>query len=95
MWGLPSIFIVYGAVAAPQVNSKLGKLLGDASYSIYLIQMLSIPVFYKLLVVLGIELNNDFLALACLIATAIAGTVMYLFIEKPMTHLIKTRLYAE
>ena len=95
LWGLPSIFIVYGAVAAPQINSKLGKLLGDASYSIYLIQMLSIPVFYKLLVVLGIELSNDFLALACLIATAIAGTVMYLFIEKPMTHMIKTCVYSK
>ena len=95
LWGLPSIFIVYGAVAAPQINSKLGKLLGDASYSIYLIQMLSIPIFYKLLVVLGIESSNDFLALACLIATTIAGTVMHLFIEKPMTHLIKTCVYSK
>ena len=95
LWGLPSIFIVYGAVAAPQINSKLGKLLGDASYSIYLIQMLSIPIFYKLLVVLGIESSNDFLALACLVATTIAGTVMHLFIEKPMTHLIKTCVYSK
>ena len=95
LWGLPSVLIVYGVVAAPQINSKLGKLLGDASYSIYLIQMLSIPVFYKLLTVLGIQLSNDFLAIACLLATAIGGTVMYLFIEKPMTHLIKTRVYAK
>lgn len=94
LWGLPSVFIVYGAVAAPQIKSKVGKLLGDASYSIYLIQMLTIPVFYKLIVVLGIELSNDFLALVCLIATAIAGTLMYLFIEKPITHLIKKRVYS-
>ena len=95
LWGLPSIFIVYGVVAAPQINSKLGKLLGDASYSIYLIQVFSIPIFYKLLVALNIQLSNDVLALACLIATAIAGTVMYLFIEKPMTHLIKERVYSK
>jgi exopolysaccharide production protein ExoZ len=94
LWGLPSILIVYGVVAAPQINSKLGKLLGDASYSIYLIQMLSIPAFYKILTVLGINLSNDFLAIACLLATAIGGTVMYLFIEKPMIHMIKRRVYA-
>ena len=95
LWGFPSVLIVYGAVAAPQINSRLGKLLGDASYSIYLIQVLTIPVFYKVFTVLGIQLSNDFLALVCLLATAIGGTVMYLFIEKPMTHLIKTRVYAK
>ena len=57
--------------------------------------MLSIPVFYKFLVALDIELSNDFLALACLITTAIAGTVMYLLVEKPMTHWIKTRVYSK
>jgi len=95
LWGLPSMFIVYGAVAAPQINSKLGKLLGDASYSIYLIQLVTISLFYKLIGVLGIELNNDFLALACLIATAIVGTVIHLFIEKPMTHLLRKRVYSK
>ena len=94
LWGLPSVLIVYGAVTTPQVSSKLGKLLGDASYSIYLIQMLSIPVFYKILSFLNIQLSNDLLAIACLIATAIGGTVMYLLIEKPMTQLIKRRVYA-
>jgi exopolysaccharide production protein ExoZ len=94
LWGLPSVLIVYGAVTTPQVSSKLGKLLGDASYSIYLIQMLSIPVFYKLLSFLNIQLSNDLLAIACLIATAIGGTVMYLLIEKPMTQSIKRRVYA-
>jgi exopolysaccharide production protein ExoZ len=94
LWGLPSVLIVYGAVTTPQVSIKLGKLLGDASYSIYLIQMLSIPVFYKILSFLNIQLNNDLLAITCLIATAIGGTVMYLLIEKPMTQLIKRRVYA-
>lgn len=94
LWGLPSVLIVYGAVAAPQVSSKFGKLLGDASYSIYLIQILSIPVFYKLLSFLKIQLSSDLLAIGCLIATTIGGTVMYLLIEKPMTRLIKRRVYA-
>ena len=94
LWGIPSILIVYGAVTTPQVSSKLGKLLGDASYSIYLIQMLSIPVFYKLLSFLNVQLSNDLLAITCVIGTAIGGTVTYLLIERPMTQLIKRRVYA-
>jgi len=94
LWGIPSILIVYGAVTTPQVSSKLGKLLGDASYSIYLIQMLSIPVFYKFLSFLNVQLSNDLLAITCVIGTAIGGTVTYLLIERPMTQLIKRRVYA-
>ena len=94
LWGLPSVLIVYGAVTTPQVSSKLGKLLGDASYSIYLFHQFLIPVLYKIQSFLDIQLSNDLLALTCFIASAIGGTVMYLIIEKPMTQLIKRRVYA-
>ena len=92
LWGLPSFFIVYGVISAPQVKSKVGKLLGDASYSIYLIQMLSIPVYYKFLSILNIQINNDLLAIACLIATAIGGVMMYLLVEKPMISFLKKHI---
>ena len=92
MWGLPSIFIVYGVISAPQIKSKVGKLLGDASYSIYLIQMLSIPVYYKFLSALNIQMNNDLLVIACLVATAMGGVVMYLILEKPMISFLKKRI---
>ncbi|MDC1297582.1 acyltransferase [Octadecabacter sp.] len=94
LWGLPSVLIVYGVIAIPQASSRLGKLLGDASYSIYLIQVLSLPVFYKIIHFSNIQLNNDLLAICCLIATAIFGTAIYLTIEKPMTQMIKKRVYA-
>jgi len=94
-WGLPSIFLVYGVVTTPQVNTKIGRLLGDASYSIYLIQIFSIPVFYKLIVFLDFDFSSDFLAIICLLTTAICGTVMYIFIEKPITYLIKTLVYSK
>jgi len=89
LWGLPSILIVYGVICSPQIESKIGKLLGDASYSIYLIQMLSIPVYYKFLSVLNIKMNNDLLVIACLIATAIGGVALYLLVEKPMISFLK------
>jgi exopolysaccharide production protein ExoZ len=93
-WGLPSIFIVYGVISAPQIKSKVGKLLGDASYSIYLIQVISIQAYYKFFSALNIQMNNDFLVIGCLIATAIGGVVMYLLVEKPMISFLKKRIVA-
>lgn len=92
LWGLPSIFIVYGVISAPQVKSQVGQLLGNASYSIYLIQMLSLPIYYKFLSLLNIQVNNDLLVIACLIATAIGGIMMYLLVEKPMISFLKKRI---
>ena len=89
LWGLPSIFIVYGVICSPQIESKIGKLLGDASYSIYLIQMLSLPVYYKFLSILNVRMNNDLLVIVCLIATAIGGVTLYLLVEKPMINFLK------
>lgn len=92
LWGIPSAFIVYGAVTTAQIKSRLGKLLGDASYSIYLIQVLSIPVFYQIVSYVDVDLNHDALALICLLATAIGGTVMYLIVEKPLIRFAKRRV---
>lgn len=95
LWGLPAIFIVYGVVTVPQIKSKIGKLLGDASYSIYLIQVFSIPAFYKFLTLLNVRLNNDLLIIACLIATAIGGVAMHILLEKPITVLLKRLICAD
>ena len=89
LWGIPSVLIVYGAVATKQLNSSIGKLLGDASYSIYLIQMLFIPIFYKALSIIGLNVNSDIMAIICLVANAIGGTIMHLTVEKPITRVLK------
>lgn len=92
IWGFPSMLIIYGAVTSVQIKSQVAMLIGDASYSIYLIQVLSIPVFYKFASYSGLEFNNDILALLCLLATAFGGVFMYSVIEKPITHFLKKRL---
>ena len=48
IWGLPSFLIVLGAVYSPQIKNDILVYLGDASYSIYLVQMMTIPAFFKL-----------------------------------------------
>ena len=92
LWGFPSLLIVMGALAVKQQKNKLGELLGDASYSIYLIQVLTIPVFYKVATKLQLVVNTDLLALICLISTAIGGVLMYLVLEKPLTSFLRTRI---
>jgi len=94
LWGVPSTFIVYGVISVEQIRSTIGKLLGDASYSIYLMQMFSIPAYYKFLTALKIQLNNDLLIVICLVATALGGVAMYLLIEKPMLSFLKSRIFA-
>lgn len=90
-WGLPSVLIVLGTVTALQFRNKVLEFLGDASYSIYLIQMLSIPLFYKIVSELNLFLNTDILAIFCVLATTAGGSIVYLFIEKPMTNGLRKR----
>lgn len=85
VWGGPATLIVFGAVYAKQFKNKLFILLGDSSYSIYLIQVFTIPVFYKGLSWLGVGGSSpDLLAFLCLVCTAVAGVVSYTVLEKPM-----------
>lgn len=85
IWGIPSAFIIYGAVSAPQLKSRLCQYVGEATYSIYLIQVFSIPIFYKISVFFSADFGTDMLALFCFIATLVVGVLFYSLIEKPMT----------
>lgn len=86
--GIPSLFIVYGLIGVKQIHSGLLTLLGDASYSIYLIQVFTIPAFYKLVTYLRLPgAQADVLALICLGLTASAGLISYWVLER---HLNKT-----
>jgi peptidoglycan/LPS O-acetylase OafA/YrhL len=90
-WGIPSFLIVLGLVYANQFSSPLLNYLGEASYSIYLIHCLVISAFYKVIPFTSLPLNNDFFAIACLIACILSGVILYSFIEKPLTALIKSK----
>lgn len=81
--GIPSLLIVYGLVGIRQIHSGLLTLIGDASYSIYLIQVFTIPAFYKLAAYLRLPSTQaDVLALICLGLTASAGLISYWVLER-------------
>lgn len=85
VWGIPSILLVWGAVTMPQVNSKLLKALGDSSYETYLIQVLTIPVFYKMARHFDIDSAYDYLAIASVVFTATTGFLLYFVMQKIRT----------
>jgi len=87
MYGLPSFLIIYGLLGINQIQRGVLTKLGDASYSIYLLQVFTIPAFYKLIKVIKVfdGVPHDFLAILCLISTAIGGYLMYELVEKHLT----------
>lgn len=82
IYGLPAFFLVFSAALLPQIKSDWPIYLGNASYSIYLAQALSIPAFYKISAMSSLQFNGDALALGCFVATALAGCAVYELIEQ-------------
>lgn len=85
IWGTPSFFVVCGLLYCPQIKGRLLAYLGDASYSIYLVQMLTIPAFYKFSSKFMRGWNGDLLAVGCLIFSVALGSAVYSLLEKPVT----------
>ncbi len=89
IWGIPSFFIVFGLLYTKQIKNRFLTYLGDASYSVYLVQILTIPAFYKVSSVVLLPINSDILSLMCLVCSVLAGCLMFSFVEKPMTLVMK------
>ena len=83
MYGLPSLMIIYGLLDIKQIKEGILTKLGDASFSIYLLQVFTIPTFYKILKYIKIAdvVSNDLLAIACLLITVVGGYIIYELIE--------------
>lgn len=91
-WGLPSILIFLGFLYSKPFKNAILETLGSASYSIYLVQVFSIPIFYKLLSKLSFlqfPYSAEIYVVLCIIFSAISGIFLYLIIEKPAAYLIK------
>jgi exopolysaccharide production protein ExoZ len=97
MWGAPLALLVAGALELPALAGgrvrDFSKLLGDASYSLYLVQFVVLPPSSALLgrMVRSLPLPLAAMALVVgLIAVAtVAGVVTYYVAERPMTQLAR------
>lgn len=80
--GLPPALIVLGAALTTQSRSSFLGLLGAASYSSYLVQVLTIPALYRLTTPLLKSWPGDMLALPAVAFTGDVGCAAYKFVEK-------------
>jgi exopolysaccharide production protein ExoZ len=93
--GVPSTLLVLGAAYLSRARTKPSPFetivarLGDASYSIYLIQVLSLPAAGKLAARLWPAMPLDLFIAASTAATVVAAYGLYLFIEKPALDLCR------
>ena len=89
-WGLPSALIVLGLAYSKPYSHPLLNILGDSSYSLYLVHVLVISVFYKILSQLQNDISHELLALFCLLTSMLCGVCLWFFVERPLTKFIKT-----
>lgn len=90
-WGIPAFFLVLGLLWMKQIKNKLAIYLGNASYSIYLIQVFTIPLFYKISSKYLTFLDGHIIALLALIFSAVVGCLFYQIVELRVTNFIKHR----
>lgn len=92
IWGIPSAMILLGAYATWQTGSRPLIYFGDASYSIYLIQVFTIPAFFKIWTILGLPAApGDMMVLACTAATIVGGCVWHSLIDTPLRRRLRRK----
>ena len=104
LWGVPAAMVVFGCAALePVLRRQLPRwllLLGSASYSIYLMQTLVLPVLGAAFArgdewLRAMPLRQGIEVALGLVATTIVGVVTHLLLERPMTEFLKRRFGRE
>jgi exopolysaccharide production protein ExoZ len=89
-WGVPAASIVMGAVfyerSVAIVHWRLPRLIGDASYSLYLVHGFAISFVFRSFGMLHLPLQVKIGA--SVIAGVAAGIITYLTVERPLQHIM-------
>jgi exopolysaccharide production protein ExoZ len=94
-WGLPAAFLLLGALAldARWKHSEIRPLsfLGDASYSIYLFQMVGINAAARIVQMMPVSgsLQLAIMILLSIAAACAAGCLVYVFVEKRISRILR------
>lgn len=83
-YGVPAALIVAGLVWMPQANNRATLFMGAASYSIYLIQVFTMPVLFRVFAKAP-QLPNDVVVLGVVAGSLIAGALAYRLVELPIS----------
>ncbi|HWB79979.1 MAG TPA: acyltransferase [Nannocystaceae bacterium] len=100
-WGIPSAAVLFGALSLhwQPSGSRFGRVLvalGDASYSIYLLQVFALPGIARVLAAMHLDawLPFDVLVLLLTAGSIAVGYVFYLLVERPLTRALQRRGHA-
>jgi exopolysaccharide production protein ExoZ len=99
MWGFPLAMVVQGALHAPALVAgaarEASKLLGDASYSLYLAQFVVLPpsamVMAKLVGGWPIAAAAPTFVFGLVMLAILGGIACYLFVERPILRFAQSR----
>jgi exopolysaccharide production protein ExoZ len=94
-WGLPGAALLLGFISLEHTGMTVPKLfvaLGDSSYSLYLVHPFIVPALGKVWVALHLSQKWPAACLAVLAfgCALVAGYVLYIAIEKPITRWLST-----
>jgi len=85
-WGLPAFLLFCLVIGSPEPGNgpvaRLLKLMGDASYSIYLSHLFVIMFMSE--VVKHLRFQPDVVVVSTLVLSAVVGVAVYRLVEKPM-----------
>ena len=87
LFGIPATMIVAGALILPALHSRPLRLLGDASYSLYLSHWFATSAFYKIVSRLAPGLDPTVALILCVVACAIGSIIAWWLIERPLLRL--------
>ncbi|MEO6866254.1 MAG: acyltransferase [Gemmatimonadaceae bacterium] len=97
-YGIPSAIVVLGVAARdaqhPAFRAPLLRLLGDASYSIYLVHLPTIVVAVRFAKFAHARPTSVALTAVAFLATAV-GIAFHLLVERPITRVLAARVAAK
>jgi exopolysaccharide production protein ExoZ len=95
LWGIPAAMLVAGAIgleAAGRIPKlALPKLIGDASYSIYLVHGLAISLAIRIAAQLAIPSTSALVFFGALLAGLIVGVSCFLMVERPILRRLRPK----
>ena len=88
-WGIFGFLLVLASALLPNMGNNYFNFLGAASYSIYLVQVITLPAFFKVIGIIGLIHSELITFLLATIITLIAGAASFQYVEKPLGLLLR------
>lgn len=87
-WGIPALILFFCIINVKQIKNNLLVKLGDASYSIYLVQVFTLPVVAKCFTKVAPMTHGLIVLSIMFIFTTIVGYLSYILLERKLTQVL-------